>query len=177
MKTLIRICLLAVLVLTYPRVGAAEPLLNPKQVWADYDPNKGDFKEEIVKQETKDGLYYRESYISAYVLGEEVRVYTLYQVKDGARKAPGLLNVHGWMGAPSINKEYVADGWAVMSYDYCGKNGNRVHYTKYPDKLFNIHNPKVAMANWNNLSNIQFKPKGGADITKILFAHFKWTAP
>ena len=78
MKLLKPICLLALLALTCLRAGAAEPLLNPKQVWSDYDPNKGDFKEEIVKQETKDGLYYRESYISAYVLGEEVRVYTLY---------------------------------------------------------------------------------------------------
>lgn len=45
------------------------------------------------------------------------------------------------------------------------------------EKLFNIHNPKVSMANWNNVPNIQFKPKAGADITKILFANFKWTAP
>ncbi|MEI8036944.1 MAG: prolyl oligopeptidase family serine peptidase [Verrucomicrobiota bacterium] len=135
MKSLIPVCLSGILALTCLRAGAAESLLNPKQVWADYDPNKGEFKEEIVKQETKDGLYYRESYISAYVVGEEVRVYTLYQVKAGAHKAPGLLNVHGWMGAASINKDYVADGWAVMSYDYCGKNGNRVHYTKYPEKL------------------------------------------
>jgi len=128
--------ILSLLALTCQRAGAVdETLLNPKQVWADYDPNKGDFKEEIVKQETKDGLYYRESYISAYVRGEEVRVYCLYKVKEGAKKAPGLLNVHGWMGAASINMDYVNDGWAVMSYDYCGKNGNRPQYTKYPEKL------------------------------------------
>lgn len=114
---------------------AEEALLTPPQIWKDYDPNKGDFKEEIVKQETKDGSYYRESYISAYVNSEEVRVYCLYKVQAGAKKAPGLLNVHGWMGAASIDSEYVADGWAVMSYDYCGKNGSRPHYTKYPEKL------------------------------------------
>ena len=108
---------------------------KPPQIWKDYDPNKGDFKQELVKEETKDGNYYRESYISAYVLGEEVRVYCLYKVKAGAKKAPGLLNVHGWMGAASIDNDYVADGWAVMSYDYCGKNGNRAQYTKYPEKL------------------------------------------
>lgn len=127
--------LIALLVLSGLRAGADAPLLNPKQVWADYDPNKGDFKEEIVKQETKDGFYYRESYISAYVVGEEVRVYCLYKVKEGAQKAPGLLNVHGWMSAASIPKDYVNEGWAVMSYDYCGKNGARPHYTKYPEKL------------------------------------------
>jgi len=114
---------------------AQETLLKPPQVWKDYDPDKGDFKQEIVKEEAKDGNYCRESYISAYVLGEEVRVYCLYKVKAGAKKAPGLLNVHGWMGAASIDNDYVADGWAVMSYDYCGKNGNRTQYTKYPEKL------------------------------------------
>ena len=135
MKSFTQTCLLAILSLTCLRATAEETPLNPKQVWADYDPNKGDFKEEIIKEETKDGFYYRESYISAYVLGEEVRVYCLYKVKEGAKKAPGLLNVHGWMGAASINKDYVDDGWAVMSYDYCGKNGNRSQYTKYPEKL------------------------------------------
>ncbi|MCX7417864.1 MAG: prolyl oligopeptidase family serine peptidase [Planctomycetia bacterium] len=127
--------LIALLALTCLRSYAEAPLLNPKQVWADYDPNLGDFKEEIVKQETKGGFYYRESYISAYVLGEEVRVYCLYKVKEGAQKAPGLLNVHGWMGAASIPKDYVDEGWAVMSYDYCGQTGTRQHSTKYPEKL------------------------------------------
>ena len=75
---------------------------KPPQVWADYDPNKGDFKQEIVKEETKDGIYYRESYISAFVVGEEIRVYCQYKVKQGAKNAPGLLNVHGWLGAPDI---------------------------------------------------------------------------
>ena len=53
---------------------AADVPHSPLQVWADYDPNKGDFKEEIISEETKDGIYNREFYISAYVLGEDVRV-------------------------------------------------------------------------------------------------------
>jgi dienelactone hydrolase len=130
-------CALAILVVFLNGfiASAQEKLLKPPQIWADYDPNKGDFKEEIVKEETREGNYYRESYISATVLGEDVRVYCLYKVKAGAKNAPGLLNVHGWMGAASIDNDYVTDGWAVMSYDYCGKNGNRAHYTKYPVKL------------------------------------------
>jgi len=138
----------ALLSLTLPAVlgFAADPVAspsasqvlryeNPSQVWADYDPNKGDFKEEIVKEETKDGCYYRESYISVYVVGEEIRVYCQYKVKADAVKAPGLLNVHGWMQTSSIDNEYVTDGWAVMSFDYCGKTGSRTQYTKYPEKL------------------------------------------
>jgi len=108
---------------------------SPQQVWADYDPNKGDFKEQIVKEETRDGFYYRESYISAYVVGEEIRVYCLYKVKAGARNAPGLLNVRGWMGFPVIDDDFVADGWAEMSYDYCGDTKGRPNFTKYPATL------------------------------------------
>ena len=135
MKTLNSTLALATLLMSSFFAPAQEPLLTPPQIWKAYDPNKGDFKEEILKEEIKEGNYYRESYISAYVVGEEVRVYCLYKVKVGAKKTPGLLNVHGWMGAASIDNEYVTDGWAVMSYDYCGKNGNRPQYTQYPEKL------------------------------------------
>lgn len=37
----------------------------PPEVWKDYDPDQGDFKEEIVRQETKDGILRKESYFSA----------------------------------------------------------------------------------------------------------------
>jgi len=114
---------------------AAEPLPSPVALWKDYDPNQGDFKEEIVKVETKDGIFNRDSYISAYVLGEEIRVYCRYRVNAGAVKAPGLLVVHGWMGAAEPDRKFVEDGWAVMSHDYCGRTGSRPHFTKYPEKL------------------------------------------
>jgi len=114
----------------------AAPQIPPPALWADYDPDKGNFKEEIIKEETRDGIFYRESYISAYVLSEEIRVYCRYAVKEGAKKAPGLLNVHGWMGAPNPGREFIEDGWAVMAHDYCGKTGNRPHYTKYPESLW-----------------------------------------
>jgi len=123
-----------------PSNGKSKPnteqvLETPSQLWAEYDPNAGDFKEEIVRDETKDGIYFRESSISCYVLDSEIRVYCLYKVKAGATKAPGLLNVHGWMGAASVPQDYVNDGWAVMSFDYCGKTGDRKHFTKYPEAL------------------------------------------
>ncbi|MEO0414366.1 MAG: hypothetical protein AAF226_05385, partial [Verrucomicrobiota bacterium] len=105
------------------------------EVWKDFDPDQGDFKEEIVHEEVRDGIYYRDSYISAYVVGQEIRVYCKYAVKEGAKNAPGLMNVHGWMGAPSIDKEFVEDGWAVMSHDYCGDNGSRPHFTRYPEAI------------------------------------------
>ena len=123
------------LIASFATLHAAEPFPTPAALWKDYDPNQGAFKEEIVKQETRDGIFSRDSYISAYVLGEDVRVYCRFKVKAGAAKAPGLLVVHGWMGAAEPDKKYVEDGWAVMAHDYCGKTGSRPHFTKYPDKL------------------------------------------
>ncbi|MBI9020478.1 MAG: NPCBM/NEW2 domain-containing protein [Verrucomicrobia bacterium] len=110
-------------------------LPTPPEIWAEYDPDEGDFKEEIVSETTRGGIYSRESYISAYVNGEEIRVYCKYAVKAGARNAPGLMDVHGWMGAPSPDANYVNDGWAVLSHGYCGKANGRTHYTKYPEAL------------------------------------------
>ena len=126
---------LLALVLTPRAMLHAAPQIPPAALWADYDPDKGNFKEEIIKEESRDGIFHRESCISAYVLGEEIRVYCRYAVKEGAKKAPGLLNVHGWMGAPNPGREFIEDGWAVMAHDYCGKTGNRPNYTKYPESL------------------------------------------
>jgi hypothetical protein len=67
------------LIASFATLHAAEPFPTPAALWKDYDPNQGDFKEEIVKQETRDGIFNRDSYISAYVLGEEIRVYCRYR--------------------------------------------------------------------------------------------------
>ena len=120
-----------------PHVGMAEDKVaqSPVELWQDFDPDNGDFKEEIVAEATQNGIDYRDSYISAYVLGEEIRVYCKYAVKAGATSAPGLLNVHGWMQTANIDPGYVTNGWAEMSFDYCGKKEGRAHFTKYPEKM------------------------------------------
>lgn len=110
-----------------------EKLPTPPEVWSQFNPDKGDFKEEIVREETKDGIYFKDSYISAYVNGHEVRIFCRYAVKASSKNAPGLLNVHGWHGAPNIDLSYVKDGWAVMAHDYSGIE--RPNYTKYPKGL------------------------------------------
>jgi len=135
-KTGIRLgCLLFAALTIRAFAEGTAPFLTPPGLWKDFDPDKGDFKEEIVAEETKGGFYNRDSYISAYVLGEEIRVFCKYAVKAGARKAPGLLNVHGWMATANVDPAYVDDGWAVMSFDYCGRKDGRQNYTRYPEKL------------------------------------------
>ncbi|NME70742.1 NPCBM/NEW2 domain-containing protein [Flammeovirga aprica] len=125
--------IMTVLLLMIGSNGYAQ--LTPVELWKDFDPDKGDFKEEIIKEEVIEGIYYKDSYISAYVNGEEVRVYCKYAVKEGVKNAPALLDVHGWMSKPNIDMKYVKDGWAVLAHDYCGKTGERPHYTKYPESL------------------------------------------
>ena len=58
-------------VLTQLAALHAAPQTPPSTLWADYDPDKGDFKEEIVSQETKDGVYYRET--TDTISGRDVR--------------------------------------------------------------------------------------------------------
>jgi hypothetical protein len=132
MRKISLLCGLLALIIEAQMAGAGE-LLKPPAIWKDYDPNKGDFKEQIVTEGIKDGIYSRDCYISAYPLGREIRVFCKYAVKAGAKKVPGLLNVHGWMATANIKYDYVKDGWAVMSFDYCGNVRNRKDYTKYPE--------------------------------------------
>lgn len=129
--------LLAALAWTAAPFAVAETRVaqSPVELWKDFDPDVGDFNEEVVAEETRNGIYSRDSYISAYVLGEEIRIFCKYAVKAGADRAPGLLNVHGWMATANIDAAYVQDGWAQMSFDYCGRKEGRAQFTKYPEKL------------------------------------------
>ena len=113
---------------------AVSALPSPPDVWKDFDPDAGDFKEEIIYEKTVNGIYEKHAYISAYVNEVEIRVFCKYAVKEGAKKAPGLMNTHGWMGGPSIDMQYVKDGWAVLSHDYSGLS-HRGDYTKYPKEM------------------------------------------
>lgn len=157
------LALLAITATSLP-LAASETLPTPPEVWAKYDPDAGDFKEEIVKEETKDGIYRRDSYISAYVNGEEIRVFVKYAVKEGAQNAPGLLDVHGWMSYPRIDDSYVQDGWAVMAHDYRGKSSQSKPdqpFTQYPEAMSHGHmEPK-----FNNSKLINATLPDGSQVT------------
>ncbi|MFT7487654.1 MAG: dienelactone hydrolase, partial [Candidatus Promineifilaceae bacterium] len=145
---------------------------TPPDIWKDFDPDAGDFNEEIIDEKTEAGIYTRESYISAYVNGTEIRVFCTYAVKAGAKNAPGLMNVHGWMGRPAIDNAYVNDGWAVMAHDYSGIR-ERPHHTKYP--------PSLCHGNMNakeyGCSLIYSKMPDGSFVTApTQTSHYLWNA-
>jgi dienelactone hydrolase len=154
------LCLASLLVLPFTCLpGLAKPPSAPPEIWAEYDPDAGEWREEIIHESVKDGILNRETYVSAWVQGKEIRVYCKYSVQDGLKKAPGLLNVHGWMGAPGIDKSYVDEGWAVMAFDYCGESGKRVHFTKYP-KVFDHGNMDKKFG-----GSVRAKTRAGQSIT------------
>jgi acetyl esterase/lipase len=169
-----QIALLGVFVMAvaFSAFADSAELPMPPEVWKDYDPDAGDFKEEIVREETRNGVYYKDSYISAYVNGEEVRVFCRYAVKAGAKNAPGLMNVHGWMGGPGIDMAYVNDGWAVLAHDYSGIT-NRPDYTRYPEALAHGHMEAHKMG----YSLIYTKMPDGSPLTDPkATSHYLWNA-
>ena len=111
MKTLLIQKLLFLPMLFFLNTLLLAKLPTPPEVWRDYKPDAGEFKEEIIFEQSANGIYEKHFYISAYVNTSEVRVFCKYAVKEGSKNAPGLLNVHGWMGGPSIDKGFVEDGW------------------------------------------------------------------
>ena len=116
--------------------GSAIELLTPAEVWRGYDPDKGAWEEEIVKEWDDGKIHYKDFYISAYVNGEKIRMFCQYAGEKGAKKLPAMLCIHGWMGTSSINREFLDRGYAVMSYDYCGDDNKRTeNITKYPEGL------------------------------------------
>ena len=125
-----------VLVMVVTVVSAAGmEILTPPEVWKGYDPDKGAYKEEIVKEWDVGNVHYKDFYISAYVNGEEIRMFCKYAAQQGATNLPAILDMHGWGGAPFISSDFISRGYAVMSQDYSGFHKDRTEYTKYPPSL------------------------------------------
>ena len=118
-------------------------MLKPPEVWKDYDPDNGAYEEEIVKEWDEGTIHYKDFYISAYVNGEKIRMFCQYAAEKGAKKLPAMLCIHGWMGTLWIDRQFLERGYAVMSFDYCGKDDRRKNFTKYPETLKHgdMHSP------------------------------------
>ena len=57
---------------------AVSALPSPREVWKDFDPETGHFKEEIIYEKTVNGIYEKHAYISTYVNEVEIRVFCKY---------------------------------------------------------------------------------------------------
>jgi len=135
-----RALLAGVLLLTAaPLLCAQEPskVLTPPEVWSGYDPDAGDFNEEVLKRWTEKGADYKEVLFSAYLHGQTVRVYGLYAAPTGLKSVPAVMHLHG--GGQTVNPQWLeawtARGYACLSCNYHGSWEHRERYTVYPDAL------------------------------------------
>ncbi|MCY3018524.1 MAG: CIA30 family protein [Planctomycetota bacterium] len=112
-------------------------MLTPPEVWSTYDPDAGEFNEEVLKRWSEKGADYKEVYFSAHINGQTVRVYGIYAVPTGAKMAPAVMHLHG--GGQTVNKQWLeawtARGYAALSCNYHGVWENRERFTLYPEAL------------------------------------------
>jgi len=134
------ILLAGILLLTAaPVLPAQEPpkVLTPPEVWSSYDPDAGEFNEEVLKRWTEKGADYKEVTFSAFIHGETVRVYGLYAAPSGAKSVPAVMHLHG--GGQTVNPQWLeawtARGYASLSCNYHGVWDHRDRYTVYPEAL------------------------------------------
>ena len=126
--------LLAIGMLGLPRATFADNPQTPQEVWASYDPRKDPLDIKKIKDWTEDGANYSQFYFTSETYqGTPVRVYAIYAAPQGGKNLPALLHIHGGGQTANLNwlKFWTARGYAAMTFDYCGKWGNREHYTDY----------------------------------------------
>jgi dienelactone hydrolase len=115
--------------------------LTPPEVWSAYDPDAGEFNEEVLKRWTENGAEYKEVFFSAHINGQTVRVYGLYAAPGRAgtpvARVPAVMHLHG--GGQTVNKQWLeaftARGYAALTCNYHGVWENRERFTIYPEAL------------------------------------------
>jgi len=120
--------------------GNGKPqMLTPPEVWKGYDPDAGEFNEEVLKRWNEDGADYKEVCFSAYIGEHEVRVYGIYAApgKKPDVRLPAVMHLHG--GGQTVNnnwlKTWTARGYAAFTCNYHGEWPNRKRFTIYPKAL------------------------------------------
>ena len=84
--------------------GLAKPPSAPPEMWAEYDPDAGEWKEEMVHESVKDGILNRETYVSAWVRGEEIRSTASTRSKMVSKRLPACsTSTDGWERLPSTS--------------------------------------------------------------------------
>lgn len=140
---------------------SAETMLTPPEVWREYDPQKGSFEEEVLKEWDAAGAHYKEVYFNAFINGQKIRVYGIYAAPIGGMNLPGVLHLHG--GGQTVNphwlREWTKRGYAALSCNYHGTWPDRKHFTIFPEALKqgnHLHagnkrvatNPDVRSSSW-----------------------------
>jgi dienelactone hydrolase len=127
-------CAVTIAFLATSEASLAESIDTPQKVWADFDPRREPLEIETLKQWVEEGAHYHEFFFRGETYQDQpVRVYALYAAPEGGMNLPGILHIHG--GGQSVSRNWLRfwteRGYAALSFDYCGRFGNRARYTDW----------------------------------------------
>lgn len=93
-------------------------------LWADFDPRKEDLDVKVVREWEKDGIVYR--FVSYYIgtfKGKPAQMAAFFGFPKGAKKLPGLLQIHGGGQRASLKEVefYAKRGYACLSINWGGR--------------------------------------------------------
>ncbi|QDU29468.1 Acetyl xylan esterase (AXE1) [Anatilimnocola aggregata] len=100
-----------------------------KELFADFDPRKDELDAKVVREWEKDGIVYR--YVIYHIgafKGKPARMAAFFAFPKGAKKLPGLLQVHGGGQRASLKEVefYARRGYACLSINWGGREMEEV---------------------------------------------------
>ena len=103
---------------------AAQAPTTVKELFAGYDPRKDDLDPLVVREWEQDGIVYRSlTYHIGTFQGKPARMAAFFALPKGAKKVPGLLQIHGGGQRASLKEVefYAKRGYACLSINWGGR--------------------------------------------------------
>ena len=111
-----------------------QEILTPAALWRDFDPTTGPLEVNIVKEEERNGIVYKQVYFTGRTEGgAKSRVFAETAHKAGEENLPGVVLIGPQeKGIDEFRLEFWAlCGYAAISIDNCGQS-DRPMFTQYP---------------------------------------------
>lgn len=111
--------------------------LTPLQIWQDFNPMTESLELNIISREIVGEIEKIEyGFTAIKTVDGRVRIRVQVTKKVGLENAPVLLYIPDYYEAANKDtSDYVAQGFAVATYDYSGKLGGKRSYACYPPSL------------------------------------------
>lgn len=141
-------------------------ILTPMQLWQNFDAFKPALKYNIASVRKENGLIFGDIYFDALVAEDGIVRACINSIRPaGKDPLPALLFIAD--NQLPLNVEIctaiAALGFAVFRLDYCGDNGKKDLYTKYP--------PSLNYGNYSTVANDLYSAANGLENTSV----FLWS--
>lgn len=114
-------------------------LISPNKLWADYDADAVTLKANFLKYDTKkDGVVDFEVYLNCdFEDNVSSLVYCYGKIPKQDYKNATLIYINGYTSDVfgSISESFVANGYAVVGFDYRGVSPDKKRYSLYPEEI------------------------------------------